>query len=166
MRCRVILVALAAFVGLVLSGCGYFEGLGDKDAETCDCPTLQTTVASIDWTGDAREPDEVRQSVGSDGSGQFPLVVSATYRGLTTAAERDEVFEHVVSVMAGIGIAPLDGVGFPGRDRMAEYAGDGWTLSVSTRESADRFFVLVTSDTPDEETPEYLALLIEAFGTR
>lgn len=158
---------LVLSVGLVLSGCNaILEGFGDKDAEWCDCPTLEATVRSIDWTGDGGEPDETRQSVGFAGTGQLPLVASATYRGLATTAERDEVFEYVVSVMTGIGIAPLDGVGFPGRDRKARYAGGGWTLSVSTYESADKFFVLVTSDTPDEKTPEYLAPLIDAFGTR
>ncbi|KAA3638849.1 MAG: hypothetical protein DWP92_05515 [Armatimonadetes bacterium] len=166
MRHWVPLVAMAVVVGLVLSACGYLEGLGDKTPEACDCPVLEETVASIDWTGDEREPDETRQAVGFAETGQLPLVVSGTYRGVTSAAERDELFDYVVSVMTSIGITSLDESGSPSRDRSAQYAGDGWTLSVSTSESEGRLFVLVTTDKPDENTPEYLTPLIEAFATR
>lgn len=157
---------LIVAVALVLSGCVYFEGLGDKMGEICDCPTLEATVASIDWTGDGREPSETTQSVGFPETGQLPLVVSVTYGGVTSAAERDELFEYVVSVMTEAGIVPFDETGSRERDRKVSYKGDGWTLSVSTRGSADRLFVLVTADEPDEKTPEYLAPLVEAFGTR
>ncbi|NHZ71230.1 MAG: hypothetical protein GWP18_06270 [Proteobacteria bacterium] len=167
MQRRGVFGALIVIVALVVSACGwYLEGLGDKTPETCECPTLEATVASIDWTGDGREPDEIRQAVGFAETGQLPLVVSATYRGVTSGAERDELFEHVVSVMTGIGIAPFDKSGSPGRDRRVQYAGDGWTLAVSTHESGGELFVLVTTNEPDENTPEYLAPLVEAFGTR
>jgi len=167
MQRRLVFGALVVAVALVVSGCGsFFEGFGDKMAESCDCSTLEGTVASIDWTGDGREPSETGQAVGLAETGQLPLVVSVTYGGVTSAVERDDLFGHVVLVMAGVGIAPFEESGSPRRDRKVKYAGDSWTLSVSTRESEGRLFVLVTTDRPDEKAPEYLAPLIEAFGTR
>ncbi|MFV1962049.1 MAG: hypothetical protein ACC658_09455 [Acidimicrobiia bacterium] len=163
---RSVFGVLVVAVALVLSGCGwYLEGLGDK-VEICDCSTLEATVASIDWTGDGRVPDETRQSVGFSGTGQLPLVASAAYRDVTSAVERDELFDYVVTVMTGIGMVPIDESGFPGRDRRVHYAGDSWTLAAETYASAGEFLVRVSSEKPDEKTPEYLTPLLEAFGTR
>lgn len=167
MRNRVLLAALATVIALVLSGCNaILEGFGDTDAQSCECDTLAVTVVSTDWAGDGREPGEIRRSVGFAATGQYPLVVSITYGGVTTVAGRDGLFEHVVSTMAENGFAPADERGSPERDRKVEYVGDSWTLSVSTSGSQERFFVLVTADEPDEKAPEYLEPLIDAFGTR
>ncbi len=159
MQRRGVFVALVAVAAVLVSACGYLEGLGDKTPETCDCPVLEETVASIDWAGDGREPDELKQSVGQ--LNRFTLRVSAEYHEEDPAG-RARLLSHVIARMGTAGYEPV-------KERQGQsvtYEGDDWWLHVADTNVTATLLIVVGSEEPDEKTPEYLAPLVEAFGTR
>lgn len=172
MRNRVLLAALATVIALVLSGCNaILEGFGDTDAEWCDCPTLEATVASIDWAGDGREPDRKLSEVGSTGPDDFPFTLRLFYE-MSSSNDVENLHAYVVAAMSAAGFEPEDSSGGPGRNHMAEYHTAHWAMIVystpwyTAGDGAGETSISLFVDASDERAPEYLARLIDAFGTR